>query len=126
MLRRIFNLAPDSAGGTGNPPASTQTPNKAASPPPAAGTPPPSGPALPTSDNPPDDKADIFSDLDATFAPPPKPVAKPAADPAKGAAAEPPKKADAQPTPPPAAAPEPKGIKEMRDFGKRMETERNT
>jgi len=125
MLRRILNLAPDSAGGTGTPPAATQTPTKAASPPPAAGTPPASAPALPTSDNPPDDKADIFSDLDATFAPPPKPAAKPA-EPAKPTAAEPPKKADAPATPPAAATPEPKGIKEMRDFGKRMETERNT
>lgn len=128
MLRRILNLAPNSAGGTGSAPAATQTPNKAVLQPPAAGQPPASPPALPTADNPPDEKADMFSDLDASLAPP-KPAAKAAvADPAKPAAAEPPKKPDAAPGPgavPPAAA-EPKGIKEMRDFGKRMESERNS
>jgi len=127
MLRRILNLSPDiSGGGTVSPPAAT--PNKAASLPPAAGTPPASAPpVLPSADNPPDEKADMFSDLDASIAPP-KPAAKPAAEPAKPAAGEPPKKPDATAAPaatPPASA-EPKGIKEMRDWSKRMESENKT
>jgi hypothetical protein len=126
MLRRILNLAPATlAGGTGSPPAApAPTGSTAASPPPAAGQPPASAPALPTSDNPPDDKADIFSELDASFT---TKVAKPA-EPAKPtAAAEPPQKPDATPAAPAApAAQEPKNIKELRDWGKRYESENKT
>jgi hypothetical protein len=108
MLRRILNLAPESAGGAAvaQPPAAAVQPPSVAKP---SAQPTPASPASP---------APSFDEELASLSALEKPV--------KPAAAEPPKPVDKPPEPkpepkaPPAGA-ESKAMRETREFGKRME-----